>query len=94
MKTIIVHHINVVAVIKNTVVPFVITGLVIGFLFGLYITPANMGLTILLKGLMNTTLIICVLGLLASAVLTLFSILYNLLCRFTGGLEFKIKEKH
>lgn len=93
MKTIIICHINVTSVIKSTVAPFLIIGLVFGFLFGLYITPANMGLTTLLRGLINTTLLMVVYGLLASALLISFSISYNLISRFTGGLEFKIKEK-
>ncbi|MCG8400490.1 MAG: hypothetical protein MJA84_02725 [Firmicutes bacterium] len=93
MKTIIVHQINVISVIKNTVVLFVITGLVIGFIMGFLLTPANMGLTTLLKGLISTTLFMGAYGLSASVVLIFFSILYNLLSRFTGGLEFKIREK-
>ncbi|MEW5953585.1 MAG: hypothetical protein AB1815_07570 [Bacillota bacterium] len=93
MKIIIVSYINVISVIKNTIVSFAITGLVIGFLLGLFITPANMGPGTLSKGLINTTIFMGFYGLLASMMLTVFSILYNLICSFTGGLEFKIKEK-
>lgn len=43
MKIITFYHINVISVIKNTIFPFVISGLIIGFFLGLFITPANLG---------------------------------------------------
>ncbi|MCL6478120.1 MAG: hypothetical protein K6T65_06860 [Peptococcaceae bacterium] len=93
MKIIIVSHINVISVIKNSVIPFVVSGLMIGFMLGFFITPANLGSITMAKNLIKMTLFMGVYGLSASAVLVLISFLYNLICSFTGGLELRIKEK-
>lgn len=93
MKKIIICHINVISVIKNTVVPFVVIGLVVGVLLGLFIVPANLGSSTLLRNFISTVLFMVFDGLLACVVLALAALLFNLICSFTGGLELEIKEK-
>lgn len=93
MKIISVCSINIISVIKNTTVLFVVSGMIIGLLFGTFLLKANMGTMPFVKDLTKTILFMGVYGLLANAVLVLVSVLYNLICSFTGGLEFKIREK-